>query len=183
MSTNLSLGTRVQSDREIVIPFRQRWYDVVFVFFFLINVCFVTYIIDIEQIIVSNPYHFNPPAWPPMFFIRMVHHYGALYDPDLMARAAWWKATIWIDVLGFGPFYVLATYAFVRGRNWIRIPAIIYSSVMLTNLTVIMFEEMGGATPTPHPLVVLGVYSPYILIPLALLVRMIPTDNPFKRRV
>ena len=37
-----------------------------------------------------------------------------------MARPPFWRMTIWIDVIFFGPFYLFAIYAFIRGRNWIR---------------------------------------------------------------
>jgi hypothetical protein len=33
-----------------------------------------------------------------------------------------WKAMIWADVIFFGPFYVIATYAFIAGKEWIRVP-------------------------------------------------------------
>ena len=61
-----------------------------------------------------------------------------------MARPAWWRATIWIDALFFGPFYVFAIYAYIKGRNWIRFGSIIWASVMLTNVTIILFEEVMG---------------------------------------
>jgi len=57
------------------------------------------------------------------------------FDPVLLARPAWWKATIWIDAVLFGPFYALAIYAYARGKDWIRLPSVIWASVMLTNVT------------------------------------------------
>ena len=29
----------------------------------------------------------------------------------------WWKATIWLDVLVFGPYYLAAIIAFIKGKG------------------------------------------------------------------
>jgi hypothetical protein len=83
----------------------------------------------------------------------MVHAYGRRYAPLLMARPPLWKMLIWIDVLGFGPFYAVAVavavYAFVRGREWIRTPAIFLSGLMVTDVLVIVSQEHSGQWATP----------------------------------
>ncbi len=99
------------------IPLHQRKRDWFFSAFFLINLFFITYIVDIEQLIIPDPYHFTQPVWPPAPFVRMVHNYGNTFDPLLMARPQWWKNTIWLDVTFYGPFYVAALYAFIKGKN------------------------------------------------------------------
>ncbi len=38
-----------------------------------------------------------------------------------MARPVWWKVTLLFDAVFFGPFYTFAIYAFVRGKEWIRL--------------------------------------------------------------
>src|SRR5690242_20645816 len=98
-----------------VIPFRQRKLDWLFVFFFVINLGFITYVVDIEQLIIPDPSSYQQPAWPPAAMIQLVHSYGNTFDPLLMARPQWWKNTIWIDVIFYGPFYAAAIYAFVKG--------------------------------------------------------------------
>ena len=95
------------------IPFSQRRVDWIFVSFFLINLFFITYIVDIEQLIIPDPTHFQQPLWPPAPMVKMIHAYCASLDPLLLARPQWWKMTIWIDVLFYGPFYALAIYAFI----------------------------------------------------------------------
>ncbi|HAT43715.1 MAG TPA: hypothetical protein DDW33_04990 [Ktedonobacter sp.] len=42
---------------------------------------------------------------------------GTYIRPVLMARPAWWKVTIWIDAVFFGPFYIVAIYAYMRGKE------------------------------------------------------------------
>jgi hypothetical protein len=154
------------------MPLRRRPVDLLFVVFFLINLCFVTYIVDIEQLTITNPAHFEQPLWPPPPFVDLVHWYGDTYDPLLMARPPWWRMTIWIDVLLFGPFYVAAIYAFVKRRNWIRVPALVWSGMMLSNVLIILMEEWSGPHATPNLPFVLAVNLPWLLMPFAMMARM-----------
>jgi hypothetical protein len=93
----------------------------------------------------------------------------------------WWRATIWIDVLFFGPFYVFAIYAYIRGREWIRIPSIIYSSVMLTNLVIIFSEEFAGPNAAPRPFFVVLENLAWVLFPIYIIYRMWRSPAPFSR--
>ena len=97
-----------------------------------------------------------------------------------MARPAFFRDTIWIDVLAFGPFYAFAIYAFIRGRDWIRVPALVWSGVMMANVTMILFEERYGEFATSHFGMVLGANLPWFLFPVAVIVRMW-RDQPFTR--
>ena len=99
------------------IPLRRRRVDLVFVAFFAVNLAFVTYMVDLEQLVIRDPGRFSYPLWPPRPLIDLVHWWGRTYDPLLLARPAFFRMTIWIDVLLFGPFYAAAVYAFVRGRQ------------------------------------------------------------------
>ena len=160
------------------IPFSQRRVDWIFVGFFLINLFFITYIVDIEQLIIPDPYHFTQPIWPPASMVRLVHWYGNSFDPLLMARPQWWKMTIWIDVLFYGPFYALAIYAFVKGKEWIRIPAIFYSGMMFMGVSVILGEEIAGLHATSHLPLVVGLNLPWLLLPIFLTLRL-RKEHPF----
>ncbi len=110
------------------IPFSQRRIDIVIVAFFLINLLFVLYCIDTEQLVIANPAHFIYPIWPPRPMIDAVHWWGNNFDPLLMARPVFFKVTIWLDNLLYGPFYAVAIYAYIKGKEWIRLPSIIYQS-------------------------------------------------------
>ncbi len=162
------------------IPFSQRRVDWFFVGFFLINLFFITYIVDIEQLIISNPSNFQQPIWPPESMVKLIHWYGSSFDPLLMARPQWWKMTIWIDVLFYGPFYVLAIYAFVKGKDWIRIPAIFYSGMMFADVFIILGEEVAGPHATSHLPLVLGLNLPWLLMPLFLTFRL-RREHPFSQ--
>jgi EXPERA (EXPanded EBP superfamily) len=160
---------------------RYRRFDLIFIAFFVLNLGFITYFFDIEQITVTNALHMTHyPAWPPKPIVDLVHWYGRQWDPLLMARPAFFRMTIWIDVVVFGPFYAFAIYAFIRGRDWIRVPALVWSGIMMTNVAIILFEEKNGVYATSHFGMVLGANLPWFLLPIAVIIRMI-WDRPFSR--
>ncbi len=161
------------------IPLSRRWFDGLFVAFFLVNLLFITYIVDIEQIIIPDPAHFEYPIWPPAPLVDLVHWWGRTYDPLLLARPPWWQATIWIDSLFFGPFYAAAIYAYLKGKDWIRIPSIIWASVMMTNVTIILSEEIFGSHASPQLAIVILANLAWFVFPIAVIVRMSRREYPF----
>lgn len=164
-----------------VIPLSQRPGDIAILAFFLINILFITYVVDIEQLVIADPAHFTYPLWPPRPAVDLIHWYGRAFDLDLIARPVWWKMTIWIDNLLFGPFYLAAIYAYLTGKEWIRIPSVIYASMLLTNVLVILGEEWAGAYASPNFPVVFLANLPWLLFPLYIIYRMWRYPNPFTR--
>lgn len=154
------------------MPLLRRPIDLLFVCFFVLNFGFITYIVDIEQLTIADPGSFTQPLWPPAPFVDLIHWYGETYDPLLLARPPWWRMTIWIDVLYFGPFYLAAIYAFVKRRNWIRVPALVWSGLMLANVLIILMEERYGPHAAPNFWIVLAFNLPWLLMPFAMMLRM-----------
>ena len=104
------------------LPLGERRFDIVFVVFFLFNLVFISYFVDLEQVVIPDTSNFEYPPWPPRFLVDAAHWFGRNFDPLLYLRPVWRRATIWIDVLLFGPFYAAAVFAYWKGRDWIRIP-------------------------------------------------------------
>jgi hypothetical protein len=148
------------------------------VVFFLINLGFITYVVDLESLVIADPARFTYPPWPPAPLVDLVHWYGRTFDPLLMARPPFWRMTIWIDVLYFGPFYACAIYAFVRGRDWIRVPALVWAGLMMANVLIILMEERYGEWATPRFGIVLALNLPWLLMPLAVTWRL-RREHPF----
>jgi hypothetical protein len=163
------------------VPLRERKLDLVFLVFFVINLTFVTYIVDLEALVIADPSDFEYPIWPPQPFVDLIHWYGETYDPLLLARPPFWQMTMWIDVIFFGPFYAFAIYAFIRGRSWIRIPAFVWSGMMLSNVLIILMDEVYGVTPARNLAFVLAVNAPWLLMPLAVIWRL-RRERPFAPR-
>jgi len=162
-------------------PLSKRPVDWAFLAFWLINFGFITYMVDLEQIVIADPAHFAYPVWPPAFAIDAIHWWARSFDPVVWHRAPWYRATIWIDALAFGPFYLFAIYAFVKGRSWIRLPSMVWAGMMIANVTIILFEELAGPTPTPAPGIVVGANAPWLLFPFAVIWRL-RTEQPFAAR-
>jgi hypothetical protein len=165
------------------IPISQRRIDLILVAFFLINLVFVSYFIDTEQLVIANPAHFTYPIWPPRPVIDAVHWWGNNYDPLLMARPVFFKVTIWLDNLLYGPFYLFAVYAFIKGKEWIRLPAIIYAVSMMSGVIMILSEEAFGIYHTSHLFLVVAANAAWIVFPLIILFRLGLTEHPFTRPV
>jgi hypothetical protein len=161
------------------IPLSRRKLDILFLVFCAVNLGFITYIVDVEQLIIKDPSHFDYPLWPPRKLVDLIHWYGRNFDPPLMARPVWWKATIWIDSLFFGPFYAFALYAYYKGRDWIRLPSVIWASVMLANVTIILSEETWGPHATPRLGMVLLANAGWVAFPLLVIARMWKSEHPF----
>jgi hypothetical protein len=146
--------------------------------FLVLNATVITYMVDLEQLVIADPADFDYPPWPPPPLVDLVHWYGERYDPLLMARPPFWQMTIWIDVLFFGPFYFFAIYAFARGRDWIRVPALVWSGTMAANVLILLFEERYGQWAAPHFGVVLAANASWLIMPFAMIWRMW-RDHPF----
>ena len=165
------------------IPLKQRPFDVALLGFFGINLLLVTYVISLEQIVIKTPFAYAPPAWPPQFLLTIIHWWEKTFDPLLWARPAWYRATIWLDVLAFGPYYATALYAFARGRDWIRIPSVIWASIMFTNVFIILSDELGGIHASPHPVVVVMANAAWLLAPFIVGWRVLRRQHPFTEEV
>jgi emopamil binding protein len=161
------------------VPLSRRPLDFALLAFFAVNLCFTTYVVSLEQIVISDPFDFAAPLWPPGPLLDLVHWWEKTYDPLLLARPAWYRATIWLDVLAFGPFYAVAIYAFVRGRDWIRIPCVVWASVLSTNVVIILFDELFGTHATPAPAVVVAANAPWLVVPWIVVWRVLRSPHPF----
>lgn len=185
-----------------VIPLRERRLDIAFLVYFVINLPFIVYFVDFEQIAIPDYHAFlracgplrdacQYPAWPPAWAVNMVHWWGEKFDPLLLARPPFWMVTIWVDALYFGPFYAFAIYAYARGREWIRVPSIIYGSFLIVIICCILSEEMWGehrttlAAAPPGPpwvnvVVMLFANLPWAVFPTLILFRNL-RPHPFTR--
>ena len=91
------------------IAFSRRRVDWPIVSFFAVNLLFITYVVDLEQLVIADPAHFTYPLWPPAPMVDLIHSYGRTFDPLLMARPVWWKMTILLDSVFF--WAVLSVWA------------------------------------------------------------------------
>jgi hypothetical protein len=162
-----------------VLPLRRRPWDGALVAFFVANLFFTTYVVSLEQVVIDDIYRFTPPLWPPERLLALVHWWEKSFDPLLIARPAWYRATIWLDVLVFGPFYAAAIYAYAKGKEWIRIPSIIWGTMLFTNVFIILGDELRGIHASPSPVIVVAANAPWMLVPILVVARMWIDPHPF----
>jgi hypothetical protein len=165
------------------IPLKKRPIDWPVLLYFFFNLVMITYWVDLEQLVIKDPANFTYPLWPLPFMIDLVHWWGRNFDPLQWARPVWWKMTIWIDVILFGPFYAAGLFAFIKGKEWIRIPCFIWSGIMFANVTIIMGEEFFGPHASGSPLIVALANAPWFLFPFFIVWRMARSPHPFSREV
>ena len=111
---------------------------------------------------------------------RSWYWYAASFDPVFLDTPLWLRIMCTIDGYVFGPFYLVLIYALVRGRNWIRVPALIYGAAIVYSTAVYFGWEFLDATNRAQANLV-GVFVvniPYTIIPLLLVWRMRKPD-PF----
>jgi hypothetical protein len=164
--SSISEAPPIAAARE-VIPFRERKQDIALWIFFLVNVTFMTYQADIEQLVIRDPANFTYPIWPLPYMVDFLHWYFQNYDPLLYERPV---------------FYIAALYAFAKGKEWIRNWSIIWAAVMLATVTVILGEEIAGPFASDHLALVLATNAGWLIVPIWVLIRMW-REHPFTRPV
>ena len=68
------------------------------------------------------------------------------------------------------PFFFVGAYAFILGKAWIRMPALIYGVSTATTLVPIFAEFLSQ--PGPHQKTLIAFYLPYLILPAAIAIQM-----------
>lgn len=161
------------------IPLSRRKVDLLPIAFFVINVFYTIPWVDLEQVLIAHPSERYEAIWPPQGVIDTVHDYGKRYDPLVMARPLWYRTTLAWQALLFWPFYAVAIYAFVKGKDWIRTPALVWAGSQMTIVMLPTVHQITGPLATEHLAVVMAFYSPWIVVPLVVIVRLWRNERPF----
>ena len=113
-------------------------------------------------------------------FGRSWYWYASSFDPVFLDTPLWLRIMCGIDAFVFGPFYLVLIYALARGRNWIRVPALLYGAAIVYSTVVYFGWEFldPGNRADAHLLGVFVVNIPYTVVPLLLMWRMRRRD-PF----
>jgi hypothetical protein len=89
-------------------------------------------------------------------------------DPLFLSHPYFLRIQTLISGLVFGPFYLVLVYAFVRGRDWVRIPALLYVSAMTYGMVVYFWNELAGPLPPTNLPKFWAFNLPYLVVPLLL---------------
>jgi hypothetical protein len=108
--------------------------------------------------------------------------YGRTIDPLFLANPQWLRVISGISAWIFGPTYLLLAWAFWRGAASARGPAVGWAIAILYSLCLHLWMEFFGGHPSPRPIVMMGFYVPYVIVPIAVLVRL-RDEKPFSRMI
>lgn len=158
-----------------VIPLRARRRDVLFVLAF----AFFAFSSFLSDSLVARGIALAPDS--PSFWARANYWYADGTDPLLLHAPVSLHVQTFISAFVFGPFYLVLVYAFVRGRDWIRMPAIVYLSAMLYGMVVFLGTEFLGDLPPTNVAKFCAFNFPYWIVPLLLGYRM-RRAHPFTER-
>lgn len=118
-------------------------------------------------------------SWPPKWAVGAIVRWCSMADPMLCENPLWLRIAAAYSPFLYAPFYVLAIYAFLFQRNWIRGPCIAWAAHLLNTMTLLTGEAVYGATPSHNVAVFAAGYAPYALAPLYVLCRCIFSDALF----
>ena len=102
-------------------------------------------------------------------------------DPMFIINPPFLRAAVTVSAFVWGPLYVYLVWGFLKGKNAIRVPALMYSSALTLAMLMIFAEEFYSQVPgwaSPHPLKFTAYNLPYLLMPVLLAIRMRKPD-PF----
>jgi hypothetical protein len=149
-----------------VLPLRERSRD----WFFVLAFGFFAFSSFFSDSLVARGIVLAPDS--PSFWARANYWYANGTDPLLLDPPLGLEIQTFISAFVFGPFYLVLVYAFLAGRDWVRMPAIVYVSAMLYGMVVFLGTEfLGDVPPTNLPKFV-AFNFPYWIVPLLLAVRM-----------
>ena len=99
---------------------------------------------------------------------RAWYFYARNWDPLFLEPPSYMRDRTGIDEWLYGPTYLVLIYAFVRRREWIRSPALLYcGAVVYSTLVYFLVEFLTQAHRANLPMVVV-VNIPYTIIPCIL---------------
>jgi hypothetical protein len=106
--------------------------------------------------------------------------YGQHIDPLFLANPQWLRVMSGISAWVFGPLYLLLAWAFWRGAEVARGPALAWAIAILHSMVIQLWMEFFGEYPPARPGALLLVYLPYVIVPIVVLARL-REDKPFSR--
>ncbi len=148
-------------------PLRQRPFDLFLVFWFCVfsvsSFIYEQYIIfDVDLASATD------------IFGRSWYWYASSFDPVFLDTPLWLRIMCGIDGYLFGACYPAFIYAFIKGCNWVRVPALVYGSAIIYSTLVYFGWEFLDPTNREEAnlLAVFIVNIPYTIVPLLLMWRV-----------
>jgi hypothetical protein len=108
--------------------------------------------------------------WPPNTTKRLVAWWVRLCDPLLGTPPLWFRAMTWFEVLVYPFFCAASCIAIYRGlgkSRWIRLPAVVFASIVGYSFLFIVAEYTFGSYKNPAPWIFMSAYLPFFILPVS----------------
>jgi hypothetical protein len=139
-------------------------------------------LINIPVVVLFESQPLLPATLVPKQVRDLTQSYVKFSGDYLVAtQPPFFKGLVYMEVLLQLPLLILNCYAFIAGKDWGRITGIIYSSHVATTMFPIFADILAKNIPTQNLLI--GIYIPYLIVPLILLARLVPAAHPFTEPV
>jgi len=160
------------------LPLRERPIDIFFMVvfsLFIVTSC-------IADMIPTLGIDFNQPS--DNFIVNSNYWYAEGCDPLFQNPPVWMRIVTGLSAFVYMPFYIVLVLSLWRGWNRIQLPSVIYATMISAITGIIVFGVEFFGEPqwrTPNPAKFLSFNSPYVLLPILLLIRM-RKPSPFTRK-
>lgn len=108
----------------------------------------------------------------PKFMQDGLTDWGETVEPQFKINPSWARImNVW-NLFIHVPFYLIAIYAFITGRDWIRYPTAVCMTTVMYSTFVIMGNNIISP---PYPIdlgTYYGSYIPFLVIPLLIIIRV-----------
>jgi arachidonate 15-lipoxygenase len=125
-------------------------------------------------------FHIPLSATSPCPIIRASYSWAMSTDPLWIEDPPFVQIQTGLSTFLYGPFYLVLIYAFVKRRNWVRVPAIWFAGALATNVITYVGAEFLGHK-VAKPVIFVLVNLPYFALSVGLAFRFSP-KVPFAPR-
>ncbi|GIL60429.1 hypothetical protein Vafri_15020, partial [Volvox africanus] len=145
--------------------------DGIFLAYFILHIP-TTILVDSQSIVPSKYY----PSWAKELLQWHIKTNG---DHLVSTNPLWFVSLVLCECFLQLPFFFIAAFAFIKRRNWIRIPSIVYGVHVATTMVPILVDILFSPSAGPKRATLALIYLPYLIVPLLLVVRMLAIAKPF----
>ena len=96
---------------------------------------------DLERLVMAEG---GSLIFPPRVLSYFYFRWARTADPLLFQNPIWWQCIEWVNLLCLMPFSAWALFAFARGDNSVRLPAIIVSAFTFYSLILCIGSSLFG---------------------------------------
>ena len=160
--------------------FKRSWWDALFIIYFVSHIP-ISMLMDFQLVL--------PARWYPKSVQEVLKWYQDTYQDAFMNPAKsplWFRSFVWCEVFIQLPMFFIITWGLWYRTKWVRTWAIVYGAHVATTLVPILAITLlgrpsdfpGGKRPDTY-LMLTAFYTPYLVSPLLLILRMTLLYEPF----